>query len=377
MSWIKLIFINIFITFSLLGMLLLLPPIASFIYSLALDSKSETSSQDARASLDLYNGIEWAHTHFKEHSTFVTTYYDYISWRRDDFEGETINIVDGLRVTKEPDNISGNAEHYLFFGGSTTWGMGVNDENTYPSIFAERLNTYVTNFGETGYVARQSLALLTNFLVNNSMLDLSGQHIVFYDGVNDVAHRCRSEINGLGTGREQQIRSILSKNLFQKYSFEKSFEQLTQFMQAITRRLGIVNASNLVNNTYACSLDPIRAEEVAKTLVETWQVTSDIVKERGGRFTAILQPVAFIGSPNIGNLDLLTGNNNIKNDILLGMQYETVYPLIRHFAASANIDFIDMSSVYDNCDNCYIDFCHVGPQAHQLLVDSLTKSINK
>ena len=95
------------------------------------------------------------------------------------------------------------------------------------------------------------------------------------------------------------------------------------------------------------------------------------MKKRGGKFTAILQPVAYIGSANVGYLEL-----NSANDAALSMQYKTVYPLIRQFAAAANIDFVDLSSAYDNCNNCYIDFCHVGPQAHQILVDYLVNSIN-
>ena len=216
MNWIKIIFFNIFITFCLLGMMLLTPPIVYSFYSLVPTANTENSSKVSkkvsRDSLDLYKGIKWAPIHFKEFSMLPTTYHDYITWRRDDFKGETINIVDGLRATFEPNNLNSKADNYLFFGGSTTWGTGVNDENTYPSIFAERLKTRVTNFGESGYIARQSLALLTNFLVEKSLSDLSGQYIVFYDGVNDVINRCRSEITGLGTVREQQIRQQIQNS---------------------------------------------------------------------------------------------------------------------------------------------------------------------
>ena len=92
--------------------------------------------------------------------------------------------------------------------------------------------------------------------------------------------------------------------------------------------------------------------------------------QRGGKFTAILQPVAFIGNPNIDYLKLTS-----SNDLALSMQYEAVYPLIRQFATAGNIDFIDLSAVYDKCDNCYIDFCHVGPKGHQVLVDSLVRKL--
>ena len=372
MSWIKILFANLFITFSLLGMLLLTPPIAYSIYSLSFSEQTKKSSEDPRALLEIYNGIEWASTHFAEFSNLPTTYFDYITWRRDDFEGETINISDGLRETYEPTNPTINADKYLFFGGSTTWGTGVNDDNTYPSIFAERLNTRVTNFGETSYIARQSLSLLTNYLLDNSSMDFSGRHVVFYDGVNDVANRCRSEISGLGTRREEHIQSMLSTKSNEKYSFAKLFEQLTQFLQAVTRKLGMVGASSTASEDYNCSSDLSRAEEIARTLVETWQVASDLVTNRGGKFTAILQPVAFIGSADIEYLNL-----NSANDTALSMQYQAVYPLIRQLAADADIDFVDLTTAYDSCNNCYIDFCHVGPQAHQILVDNLVNSINR
>ena len=371
MSWIKLLFANIFITFSLLGMLLFVPPIAYSIYSISLHAQTENFSQDTQASLDLYDGIEWAATHFNEFSILSTTYFDFITWRRDDFEGETINIVDGLRETYKPANPDINAGEYMFFGGSTTWGTGVDDDNTYPSIFADRLNTRVTNFGETGYIARQSLSLLVNYLVDESLTDLSGKHIVFYDGVNDVVSRCRSEISGLGTDREHQFQSMLLTSNEKKYSFAKLFEQLTQFLQAVTRKLGIDDAQTNASENYTCSSDPRRAQEIAKTLVDTWQVASDVVTSRGGKFTAVLQPVAFIGSADIEYLELTSAN-----DAALSMLYQTVYPLIRQFAVDANIDFVDLTAAYDSCNNCYIDFCHVGPQAHQILVDNLVNRIN-
>ena len=369
MSWIKVTFLNIFITFSLLGMLLLAPPVVYYVYTVVANSTGVIArSFDTRANLDLYSNILWADSHFDEFNRLNTTYYDFISWRRDDFAGETVNISNGLRATTAPRNRNDNANDYYFFGGSTTWGTGVNDDNTYPSIFAQRTNTQVINFGESGYIARQSLALLTNFLVKNSMSDLSGKHIVFYDGVNDASERCRSETNGLGTSQEVEIQNSLPSN--RRYSFRKLFEQWTHLLQDVNKRLGIQNVSPIANKTYACLSDPSRAEEVAKTLVETWQLASDLVTQRGGKFTAILQPVAFIGNPNIDYLELTS-----SNDLALSVQYEEVYTLIRRFAAAKSIDVIDLSSAYDNCDNCYIDFCHVGPQAHQILVDSLVSKL--
>jgi len=367
MNWIKIIFVNILIAFSLLGMLLLAPPILYSIYSIV---SGNTTHSDKRAELDLYNDITWAERHFFEFSELSTTYYDFITWRRNEYIGETVNITNGVRATIGSQTQNNDIADYYFFGGSTTWGTGVNDANTYPSLIAQRTSTNVVNFGETGYIARQSLAYLNNFLINNSIHNMSGRHVVFYDGINDVANRCRSEINGLGTSREHQIQTILTSN--QKYGFSKLFEQLKHFLQAVMHKLGIQSGSQLNEVTYSCSSNPDRAKEDARTLVQTWQAASNLVTRQGGNFTAILQPVAYIGNPNIHYLDLTS-----SDDLALGMQYEAVYPFIKQFAEARNLNFLDLTDVYNNCDNCYIDFGHVGPQAHQLLVERLVQNLQE
>ena len=351
-------------------MLLLTPPLVYFLYSIVLGNLDNSPSTDRRADLGLYNGIPWVDRHFAENLQIPTSYYDFITWRRDDFIGETINITNGVRATTVSQTQKDDIADYYFFGGSTTWGTGVNDANTYPSLLAQRIETQVYNFGETGYIARQSLAYLNNFLIGNSITDLSGRHVVFYDGVNDVAHRCRSEINGLGTGREQQIQDMLPSGSNGMFSFTKLFEQLTVFFEEVTRKLDI-QTNTQVAEKYSCSSNSDRAKEIAKTLVDTWQAASDLVTQRGGDFTAILQPVAYLGNPSISYLDLTS-----SNDLALGKQYKAVYPLIRQFAESRNLNFFDLSGIYDNCDNCYIDFCHVGPQGHQILVESLVQKLN-
>ena len=368
MSLIKVIFINILITFSLLGMLLIAPPVIYSVYSIISVNSSSSSPTDERYEISLYKNVPWAESHFIEHSQIQMTYYDFITWRRDDYHGETINIIDGVRATIGSQAQINDTSQYFFFGGSTTWGTGVNDANTYPSLFAQQTNTRAQNFGENSYIARQSLAYLNNLIIQESKNDWSESHVVFYDGVNDVGNRCRTEISGLGTSRERQIQNVLQLSDGKKYSFTKLFDQLTEFLSAVIRKL---ENSNLVEETsWDCHLDPKRAEEVARTLVETWQAASDLVTYQGGDFTAILQPVAYLGNPNIDYLELTTNYH-----LALAKQYEVVYPLIKQLAKTRNINFLDLTSIYDNCDNCYIDHSHVGPKAHQLLVEDLARNL--
>ena len=104
MSWIKVISVNIFLTFALLGLLLLTPPIAYYGYQL-VKGVNPITQKDLRAELKLYDKYSWAHRHFQEFRELPVTYYDYITWRRDDYEGETINIRNGIRHTVNADAI--------------------------------------------------------------------------------------------------------------------------------------------------------------------------------------------------------------------------------------------------------------------------------
>lgn len=353
MKLIKIIFVNIFVISSLIGILLLTPP---FVYTIGKNIKD--IAPDSRAKLKLYSKYEWASTHFVEFNGLLTTYYDYFVWRRDNFKGNTINIIDGLRKTMNNIESSSSESQTWFFGGSTTWGTGVNDDYTYPSIFAKKTNDFVINFGESAYIARQSLAYLQNYLIKNNIKDMSGIKVIFYDGINDVMHRCRVDNTGIASVRQQQIQKNIT-NHFRTLGFRRTFGQVENFIQSI-----IAKYKKFTGEFYNCDSNQSRTKEIANSLIETWGIVSEIVESRGGKFVAILQPVSYIGNANINYL-----NSDLNSS--LSLQFKTVYPLIKEAAASRNINFIDLTDIYNDCNNCYIDYFHVGPQGHQILVSKL------
>lgn len=366
MSWIKIISINVFILFALVGMLLLAPPFIYLGYKIIKSGYKIENVLDSRANLKLYSSYDWAESHFNEIGELSTNYYDYITWRRNDYTGKTINIKDGLRATSNINKIDRVNAKYWFFGGSTTWGTGVSDDFTYPSLFAKKTGYSVINFGEAGYLARQSLSYLNNYLIQNKKLDLSDNNIIFYDGVNEVLHKCRREVSSLGSSRESQIQNKMSETGAQKFGFDKTFEQLQEFLTNIFGKLlpSKVQNTSVIDQSHSCALNEAKAIEVANTLVDTWEIASNIVNSRGGTFTAILQPVSFLGNPSVDYLNL-----SIPKRLVLAKQYQAVYPLIIEVAKKRNINFINLTNVYDGCSDCYIDFMHVGPQGHKILVE--------
>lgn len=356
MAWVKTVLLNITITFALLFMLMLTPPLVNLV-----KNKGSTDPRDTRADLALYDQVKWANQHFLEFSQLKTTYQDYITWRRKDFSGETINIKNGIRQTVAPSQRN-SASEFWFFGGSTTWGTGVNDKNTYPSLFAKKTGYLTKNYGESGYIARQSLSYLQNLYI----LGEGGKNtVVFYDGANDVTHRCRHEITGMGSVREEQIKAILGSGPAGKYSFSRIFGQLQDFAQDLGEKMFGKDSPNR-ESLYSCATNSERADFIALSLVNTWIQAKKLARENGDEFIAILQPISFLGSAKSEYLKLNDGNS-----LALKKQFEAVYPLILEYAKTADINFFDMTDAYDGCGNCYVDFSHVGPQAHEKLVEQM------
>ncbi len=358
----KIIFWNVLVICTLLLFLIMAPPISYsvnkfLIFSLGKGFMS-SSMESNRHSLHLYRDFPWAKKHFEEFQELPTSYFDYITWRRNDFYGETINIENGLRKTFKPKVPDQNIkEVFWFFGGSTTWGTGVNDFNTFPSIFSRLNSASSMNFGESGYVARQSLAYLQNLYILGSN---DKKKIVFYDGVNDVQVRCRSELGkSFSSERELEIRTVM-RDRDKKWGFSRTFSQLLDFTKLFVRKTNLK-----INNDqfFDCDKNADKANFIAKTLVSTWKQAQNLANSNGDGFEALLQPVALFGNPDVSYLDFKDNYTEA-----LRRQYETVYPLIVKYALEQRLNFTDLSSLFDGCNNCYIDFCHVGPQAHEKLV---------
>ena len=365
MNQVKTVIINILLTLSMVCAILLSPPLIFKIFGSSSTSTHETSK------LSVYEKYDWAEIHFQESSELETIYYDYITWRRKDFSGQTINIKDGLRKTSVNEENLYDHEEYWFFGGSTTWGTGSSDEFTYPSLFSSINEVRSINYGESGYIARQSLSYLTNILLSDTRVNnLNNINVIFFDGVNDVAARCRVEVSAIGTVRESEIRKRLGSDGASNYkwSIQRTFSQFSDLLdEALSRRNQSIA---LIDRNFNCDTDPKRAFEIAYTMVNVWKMASEDVKSRGGSFTAILQPVAFIGNPKINYLDL-----NEFSDYELAEQYKAVYPFIRQIAIDSDIEFIDMSHIYDDCNYCYIDFCHPSPDGNLLIAEKLTNHL--
>jgi lysophospholipase L1-like esterase len=121
----------------------------------------------------------------------VPQVYDtYTQFREPAYQSKYINVTPaGFRDSKNQGVWPPAQDYYrvFIFGGSTTFGYGVSDQETIPSYLQEFLAAHaqlpirVYNFGRCGYFSLQERVLLEKLLVQGQVPNL----VVFIDGLND------------------------------------------------------------------------------------------------------------------------------------------------------------------------------------------------
>jgi hypothetical protein len=315
-----------------------------------------------------YRGAAWAQKHFSEYYDLgEAEYMAYYGWRRPPYAGETINLDEhGMRRTYRAENVA-SERTIAFFGGSTTWGTGADDDRTIPSEFIKLNPEYVGyNFGETGYVAHQSLNVFLKRYFEGFRPDV----VVFYDGVNDVWNKCRYEMGAYSHSREVKIRTALRESgSGSGESFWLTVLPIRNFVEKAMRVVG--NEQRTEASYYDCHQNPEKAAQVARVLLSDWLIVKNLVESYGGTFVPILQPVIYFSG---------TRTDHLKLSESLKWQYETLYPLIvdmlhREFPALAG-NFLNLRNALDRDEYFYIDWCHLSPNGNQLVAARISDGVN-
>ena len=108
------------------------------------------------------------------------------------FKGRFVNVSEaGFRLSKNQGPWPPDAEDYTIFvfGGSTTFGYGVPDDQTIASYLQDNLraltarNVRVYNFGRSSYISTQERVLFEQLLLAGFVPDMA----LFIDGLNEFA----------------------------------------------------------------------------------------------------------------------------------------------------------------------------------------------
>lgn len=313
---------------------------------------------DKRNEVAAYNGESWPTEHFIEFGALRTVYHDFIVWRRQKFDGKTVHIdQNGYRRHGSLTDTVADAKVWMF-GGSTAWGTGVPDDGTIAAYLEKATGLRTFNLGETGYNAHQSLNLLMKLYVEGGRPEF----VVFYDGVNEVEHKCRNDLTFYSTSAEAQIRQKLQAAGPDSTRTGQIFRPIAQLVAKLT-------GGAVPDDAYNCDIDTGKADLIARNLVNDWINARLIVEARGGRFVGVLQPVAYVGSPDISYLP------DVVKDAMLRRQYAVVYPKIEAELATAGVAYVNLTSIFNGKEMFYVDFCHVIPKGNEMIAAALAKSL--
>ena len=311
---------------------------------------------DSRAHLPNYTDKERAKALLGEFHKLNTRYEPFVAWSREEFRGTTTTVNgDGDRVHRE--TTSDPVGAVRFFGGSSMWGSGVEDEESIPALFNRLYPDYrVYNHGESGFTSRQSLARLVNLVNASEPMDL----VVFYDGNNDVGSFCRHDVDINEHTRVRTIQRVVNPV---SHVFSDLFGSIQEVLLSkfVSRHLYGTDSFRT-----RCHDDPAYARRVAESMVNNWKIARAVAKIGGAEFIAVLQPVASIGSPRTDHLSAAEYSSQKEQNI--------VYPMVRELMAEERADWmVDLTEIFDGDEYIYIDECHVTRNGTQMVAGRIAE----
>tara|TARA_B100000963_G_scaffold31269_1_gene23146 strand:- start:7144 stop:8301 length:1158 start_codon:yes stop_codon:yes gene_type:complete len=325
-----------------------------------------------RADSPLFISKDQAYQLFLEVENLKMKYKSFIGWRPEPVKMKYVNIsklYNNRISTGEKLNNS-----TWFFGGSTTWGYGTPDWETIPSLYNKKTGNKVFNFGEQGWVSRQSLNQLISAIGDGN----KPSAVIFYSGVNDMSVGCDIKINNFPYhARQMQI----SKKLENVNLQEITTDFITRPYIKILNKLYFTNDLMVPNSQHACHKNKKRAQLVANHLVQNWYVAYLVSKSNNAKFYAVLQPNIITSNSTNQNFNHV---KNIRNSFpRYKLEVNAVYPLIVSKVKSyCDLDldfcnsFIDGRNWITNDYNVFIDTNHLVKEGNQIIVENLIKSIN-
>jgi len=329
------------------------------------------SSKVSRADLPNYdNNRELSKKIFYDYGRVGHEYAPFMGWKTLPYSGESLTIGnDGFR--KVAGNNSDTKPERLkvgFFGGSTLWGEGASDDGTIPSQFAKLNPQYeVYNYGQLAFNSRQNLAVLTNLYSSGKKLDIA----IFYDGVNDAAFLCPDGVSVPG----HRMESVFKERLYSdnKYLINKAlYKYLVQNIINFTNRLRVKHLGQEMKSEYLCYKNEEKIEQIAlaQGMLTNWGLAAQMVSSNGGEFIGVLQPMAFIGTPEINHLKKL--DQELEKSMV--MVYDQIINGLDSSYAPQTLNLVD---AFNKNEYIYIDFCHVSPNGNKIIAEKLTDFINQ
>tara|TARA_Y100000389_G_scaffold13677_1_gene12186 strand:- start:432 stop:1544 length:1113 start_codon:yes stop_codon:yes gene_type:complete len=355
-------FINLFFITSLL--IILLNFILGWVWEIRTKIKFKNFEPYDDVVLDALNlNKDDALTLYLE--TFIERKFDYEQFTEhaevNDYNNKFVNVTPNLgRKTISPKNCK---KTIFFYGGSTTFGYNVTDNQTIPSYLGKilvdnKVDICVKNFGRGSYFSTQETILFQKHILNDSIK--KNDIVIFLDGINENGNR-----NSRNTGFLFQVNKAINQKYWDmyKYTFPIFFESLAinQFVKRVQKKLNLQKKNTLdQGNIFKLK------NELKNVYEKNVSIRNGICKKIVLNCFNLLQPFAtlhgkYFEKPTKGAVENRVLNIEQKKNLL------EKYDLLKNISG-----IIDISSSLDNSKQLsYVDGVHYSPYANKKIADKI------
>ena len=323
-----------------------------------------------------------------------------ISFEEIPFRGQYVNkLLDGSRFSVFNDACVGTPKERIVwvFGGSTTYGYGVPDDQTIPSQLSNALNERtgeiwcIKNFARGFYYSSQEVNLLVNLLRESSNLPGS---VVFIDGLNDFYHLSRSSFTPSSQFKTQdfftnsaltiaelflkgvgRIQRALNPELSSAYPHSFGvYRVISTQPTAPMECTALMNKPSFAGNAPAeCRLF---LEKAALRLLRNWDIASTLSSSVGAEFVPVLQPVPAYPA-GARNLNPFIPVEGLGQHEFSGHGYVSIKKLLDNQLDLSGIFAYDNDASHDGkkCNSYYVDPVHYTGCSAGLIANKIADQI--
>ena len=323
-----------------------------------------SASAPHRARAAAVAGENWIDAYWREHRASKDTgWRSWVYWRRGPHTGEIINVdAHGFRVT--PATVTPAREEIWIFGGSLVWGTGNRDSGTLPAqleqILAKRAperGLRVSNFGESGYVSRQSLAAF------DSALRCAGPRpalAVFVDGANDVYAALQAGRAGLPQNEANRV-----------LEFDGGRDARAALRAMAQRFDGIARLAATPQPEPDTAMLAALAKAVAADYLATVRHARAIAAAHELPTLHVWQPTVMDRAETRADEGAIVAASARRHVLLQRMTRAEVFS-----AAAGDPALLDAGDVYDDiAEPVFFDFVHVSERGQRALAERLAGDI--
>lgn len=259
------------------------------------------------------------------------------------FTSRHVNIApEGYRLIHGQMPFSTNSGHLnvFVFGGSTTWGYGLPDDETIASHLQRRLNDgldpplyHVFNYGVCASYSKFEKRHLERLIKEGRKPD----HVIFIDGLNEF---CRIPLN---RPRESEPERMIMPPMLLRWIIGPVLFWRDQAFGGQRIKDAVVEYDNA------------DLERACDELATNWRMIEGICEEYGIGCSLVLQPVSVYAYPLEDNLFL--SEEDLRGEKDYYMASRNGYRMLLEEERLTNIDFLDLHRL--RCPGHeYLDTCH-------------------